>query len=325
MPNATTEATSVPPRVLINNSMKKIICIGECSLNIVLDAAGRPLGSMPGGRIAMAAAIMGRMGLKVIMASEACSDPIGNIVVRTLSEAGVDVGSVDRFTEGRSPLNIFVCPADPSQGLPVLTRYEAYPDEAFDIVWPRIDEGDIVLFGGYYALDKRMRPRLLNLLNHATERKAMLVYLPGFLPQQEPRITRVMPQILENLEMAHMVVTRNKDLELIFGVKTPEATYHDHIDFYCRSLVNVDALNHRISYYSGKEMSSVDIPESVCRTLVWNSGAVAGIVAELFSRETAPEALDNPDAQLREGLLGAAAKTALEASQTLKEPWQSIE
>ena len=33
--------------------------------------------------------------------------------------------------------------------------------------------------------------------------------MPGFLKQQEPRITRVMPEILENLEISDMVVTRN--------------------------------------------------------------------------------------------------------------------
>ena len=55
------------------------------------------------------------------------------------------------------------------------------------------------MFGGYYAIDRRMRRRMLPLLQHAAERKALLVYLPGYLPQQEPRITRVMPSILENM------------------------------------------------------------------------------------------------------------------------------
>ena len=305
--------------------MKKIICIGECSLNLVLDVDGKPLGSIPGGRIANAAAIMGRLGLNVLMASEACADRIGDIVIKTLTDAKVDVTSVDRFTEGRTPLNIFAATGSADGPKTSLIRYEAYPDEAFDIIWPRIDEGDIVVFGGYYALDPRMRPRLQRLLNHASERKALLIYLPGFLPQQEPRITRVMPQILENLEMANVVVTRNKDLELIFGIKTPDACYHDHINFYCRSLVNVDAACHRISYYAGKEMSSVDIPEKVCLTLLWNSGAVAGLVSSIFEKNLTAAQLDTPDASLREALLSSAADSALKAAQNLREDWQAIE
>ncbi|MBP3536686.1 MAG: hypothetical protein J6J93_04015 [Muribaculaceae bacterium] len=303
--------------------MKKIICIGECSLNLVVDASGKPLGSLPGGRIANAASILGRDGLKVLMASEACADSIGDIIVGNLSASGVDVTSVDRFTEGRTPLNVFV--TDPGNPQPKLIRYEAYPEEAFDIIWPRIDEGDIIVFGGYYSIDRRMRPRMQRLLAHAAERKAVMVYLPGFLPQQEPRITRVMPQILENLEMAHVVVTRNRDLELIFGVKLPDACYHDHIDFYCRSLVNIDDTCRRISYYTGKEVSSVDIPERICRTLMWNSGALAGLTAAIFERNLSADVFDAPDAQTREALLGAAAKSAMSAAESLTEAWQFIE
>lgn len=305
--------------------MKKIICIGECSLNVVLDASGKPLGSITGGRIANAAAVMARNSLNVAMASDIGADRIGDILAANLSAAGVDIKSVDRFTEGRTALNIFSLGDSAADTRLALTRYEAYPSEAFDIIWPRIDEGDIVLFGGYYALDARMRPRLLRLLNHANERKAIMVYLPGFMPQQEPRITRVMPQILENLEMAHMVVTRNKDLRLIFGIKPPETCYHDHIDFYCRSLVNIDDTCHHICYYSGKEMSSVEIPAKTCRTLLWNSGAVAGIVSYIFAHGLSASDLDAPGADIREPMLAAAADSAMAEADKLIENWQSIE
>ena len=61
-----------------------------------------------------------------------------------------------------------------------MIRYEGYPEEAFDIIWPRIDPGDIVLYGGYYAIDKRMHQRMSKLLEHAAEREAVMIYLPDF-------------------------------------------------------------------------------------------------------------------------------------------------
>lgn len=305
--------------------MKKIICIGECSLNVILDSEGRPLGTMPGGRIANAAAMLARDKFEVIMASEASADPVGDIVVNFLASAGVDTKSVDRFTEGRTALNVFVAPgSDSANAMPSLTRYESYPDEAFDIIWPRIDPGDIVLYGGFYALDKRMRQRMTKLLEHAAEREAVMVYLPGFLPQQEPRITRVMPQILENLEMAHVVVTRNKDLDLIFGVKLPQTCYHDHIDFYCRSLINIDNTCNAITYYTGKDMTTVGITAAISNTLLWNAGAIAGIVGTIAGRDLKPEVFETPDEQLRQAILGAAATSAANAAKTLTEPWQKI-
>lgn len=305
--------------------MKKIICIGECSLNVILNHDGSPEGTMPGGRIANAAAMLACEKFNVLMASEASADPVGDIVVDYLLTAGVDVKSVDRFTEGRTAMNVFVWPeADSSDAMPLITRYESYPEEAFDIIWPRIDPDDIVLYGGFYALDHRMRDRMSKLLEHAVERDAVMVYLPGFLPQQEPRITRVMPQILENLEMAHVVVTRNKDLNLIFGAKHPDACYSDHIDFYCRSLINIDNECDAITYYSGKEKTSVDISAAPSSTLIWNAGAVAGIVGAIAEREFKPEVFEAPTEDLRKAILSAAAMKADKAARNLTESWQKI-
>lgn len=300
--------------------MKKIICIGECALDIVFRNS-QPVGSMPGGRIVNAAAILARQGLPVVMASELAKGQVGDIIADFLSQAGVDMSSLDRFTEGLSPIIIYTTDEN---GITGATRYENYPDECFDIVWPRIDEGDIVVYGGYYALDARMRPRMSQLLAHASERKAILVYLPGFLPQQEPRITRVMPVILENLEYASMVIARNNDLATIFGTKDGDKCYHDHIDFYCRSLISVDPANQIISYYSGKEVTSVEIPENTCQSMMWNAGAVAGAVDVLYRDEKAADHLEAPDEDFRRAVLGQAAITAEKASKSLTADWQKL-
>lgn len=303
--------------------MKRIICIGECSLNIVIGPDGRTFGSMPGGRVVNAAAILAHEDFEVIMASEASADPVGDIVADYLKNNGVKLDSLDRYTDGRTPLNVFTSP-DAESAPTALTRYCKYPDDGFDIVWPRVDEGDIVLFGGHYAIDARTRVRLQRFLSHCAERKAILIYLPGFMPQQEPRITRVMPAILENLEAANVVVARNVDLKLIFGIDNTESAYHDHIDFYCRSLISVDAANERISYYTGKEMSSVDIPAATCRTMLWNSGAIAGAVASIASQGLTEADLEGPSAEVREKILGAAARSANDAAAQLSQKWQFI-
>lgn len=300
--------------------MKKIICIGECSLNIVFNGAS-PVGAIPGGRIAAAAALMAREGLPVAMASEASSDPVGNMIVKSLTDAGVDIASLDRFTEGRSPIIVFTEGAD---GIPYITRYENYADEAFDIVWPRVDDNCVVVFGGYYVLDRRMRTRMVPFLNHCAERGAVMIYQPGFMSVQESRITRVMPAILENLELAHMVIARNCDLQLIFGIKEDSRCYADHIDFYCRSMISVDTACRQLSYYSGKQLSRIEIPETVCETMTWNAGVLAGVAGYIFENDITPDRLNAPGVEMREAILTAAAKSATTASRTLTEEWQKL-
>ena len=302
--------------------MKNIICIGECSLNIALGTDGRPVGSMPGGRIVNAAAILASAGFGTVMASEAAADPVGDIVARYLEEKGVVTASLDRFTEGRTPLNIFTEPGDGSQAS--ITRYERYPEECFDIIWPRVEDGDIVIFGGHYAIDARMRPRLARFLSHCAERKAVLVYLPGFLPQQEPRITRVMPEILENLELADMVVARCSDLAFIFGSRTPEEAYKDHIDFYCRSLLCVDSAQSRLCYISAAGQSELAAPSETSRTMLWNAGALAGAVKALVAAGICREDLEKPSDELRESVLAESLATAEATANALAHSWQLI-
>lgn len=298
--------------------MKKIICIGECELNVVFEGA-QPVGAMPGGRICAAAALMASDGLPVVMASEASSDPVGDIVVESLTSAGVDVSSLDRFTEGRTPVTLFT---EDSDGTRHVTRYEDYNDESFDIVWPRVDKDCVVVFGGYYALDRRMRPRMLPFLNHCYESGATMVYVPGFMSNRESRITRVMPAILENLELAHIVIARAADLQLIFGLDTDDKAYSNHIDFYCRSMISVDIAHRHVSYFSGKEVSRLDIPEGISATMTWNAGVVAGVAAELFTAGISASSLDTPAAPLREQLLTAAAHSAEKAARGLTLDWQ---
>lgn len=274
---------------------------------------------MPGGRICAAASLMAADGLPVTMASEASCDPVGDMVVASLTGAGVDVSSLDRFTEGRTPVTVFT---EDAQGVRHVTRYEDYGEEAFDIVWPRVDDGCVVVFGGYYALDRRMRPRMVPFLNHCAEMGAIMVYVPGFMSNRESRITRVMPAILENLELAHLVIARAADLSLIFGLDTDDKAYSDHIDFYCRSMISVDIDHRYISYFSGKEVSRLDIPAGISSTMTWNAGVVAGVAGALFSDEISPSALDTPDAAMREKLLTAAASSAEKAAKTLTQDWQ---
>lgn len=295
--------------------MKQIICIGELSLDIVLDEHGNTLGDMPGGRIANAAMILGRGGANVLMASEAATDIPGDIVVGRLESAGVDLRSVDRPTEQRTPIHIMQAPR--------LTRYEDYPEQAFDIIWPRIEEGDIIVFGGYYALDKRMRGRMSKLLANAAERKAVMVYLPGYLPELEPRITRVMPEILENLEMADIVVSRTADLAQIFGDSDAADSYRDHVSFYCRSLVNIDPSG-RLEYFGGNESSAVAIDPGACSSLLWQAGALAGLLRAVADGNYSSGDFEAPSETVRAAILDSAVASAVASHASATASWQLI-
>lgn len=253
--------------------MKKIVIIGECGLDIIYDGQ-QPCGSMPAGRLVNAAIMLARAGLPVAMVGDTGADALGGFVVDALSSAGVDVASIDRYTDGKTPIYFYTGDSVAAYRIPS-------EEGGFDIVWPRVDSGDIVVIGGFYAIDPAIHHKILAFVANAKEMKASVVYLPGYLPQLAPRLTRVMPSILENIEMASLVVTRPADLEVIYGDSGASTGFADHIGYYCPMMINVDARGGLLNGFAvGAEATSRCAGAS--ESLLWGSAAVAAVIAAFY-------------------------------------------
>ncbi len=88
------------------------------------------------------------------------------------------ITSVDRFTEGRTPLNVFSCAAATARLLHHPLRVLSRRMLRHSVAAHR--RGRRGALRRLYAIDPRMRARPQPLLAHAVERKAVLIYLPGF-------------------------------------------------------------------------------------------------------------------------------------------------
>lgn len=268
--------------------MRKIIAIGESVLDTVFEG-GRPVKSFVGGRIACAAASLGSLGLPCQMVSECTTDPVGDIIMDYLTRHGVDTKSVDRYPDGATPFSVIF----PTQSGKQIINYGSYAKTRFDVVWPRIDEDDFVLFGSLYAIDLPQRERLHELLKYAVERKAILVYLPGFQHGIGYRLTKVMPHLLENLEISDIVVAHEQDIHDIFPGEAGDEAYRNHIEFYCKNYVHLSR-SLGISMFS----KGLNIPAEHHATdnlLGWQAGLTAGIIAQLMKREILRDALPTLD------------------------------
>ncbi len=285
--------------------MPKIVILGECAYDIHF-ANGAPGMSHPGGRMLNAAAILGRQGRQVTYVGECARDRVGDLITSFLASAGVNTSSIDRYTEGVTPLNLFF-EADESHEAPSVVHYRKFPEEKFDVVWPRIDSGDVVVFGSAMALAPRVRPQLCELLGYARTRGAVIVYQPGFLPGQTPRITHMMPYILENLETAHLVIGRATDMATMFGSRDAAQVYADKISFYCPAYLHLDTAADRAGTVTlvtpGQTLTRDVTPEA--STLQWHSAALAALIAALCDQNVTPDILSNPPALLAETLISA--------------------
>ena len=216
--------------------MSKVIAVGQSCLDI-LHEEGQPVQSFLGGRIANMSVALSKAGVEVDFVSECATDGVGDMIVGWLEEGGVNTKSVDRFTEGQSQVSMIF---RDKQGNERFSEYVKYPDSRFDVLWPKIEENDIVVFGSFFAVEQSVRQPLTELLDYAHERKAIIVYLPGFKPELCSRITRVMPAIAENLEIADIVIARESDMAKIFGKTDAKVCYDEHIQFYTNTFLFTD-------------------------------------------------------------------------------------
>ncbi len=267
--------------------MNKVIYIGELALNVVLGRDGSASAHV-GDRLVAAAALDGLMGVETLFVGEASADAVGDHIVAHLEESKVDTTAVDRFSEGVSPVKISSTVTD---GKSVI--HSANPSEAVNPVWPRFSEGDVVLFGSYMVLDKRNHDSIIDLLKHARAMKAKVVSLPYFDATRVPRITRVMPEVWDSLEVADLVVVTIDDLATLFPGEDPAKAYKSHILFYCRKCLVLDRDNLKMRFFDGDESWTKECHPTTLDKEHWTAGAVAGVARALAEGMTDPDDIMN--------------------------------
>ena len=159
--------------------------------------------------------------------------------------------------------------------------HASYPSEPVNPVWPRVNEGDVVVYGSFMVLDKRNHARVMDLVNHARARKAETVYMPYFDLRQVPRTTRIMPEVWECLEGASMVIATTGDMQALFPGEDAGAAFKDHILFYCRRCLVMDFATLTMRFYDGDESWTLKCHPTENSEAQWTAGAVAGAVRAL--------------------------------------------
>ena len=293
--------------------MRKIIAIGECVLD-TLFSGSQPARAFVGGRIVNAAASLASAGLPVTVVSECACDGIGDIIINFLKSKQVDIKSVDRYTDGATALSA-IFPADDPDAAPSIVNYGSYPADRFDVVWPRIDQDDIVIFGSLYSVEEPQRQRLFELVTHAVERKAIIIYLPGFQHGISVRITHVMPAILENLEISNIVITHDQDIHQIFPGESGHEAYHNHVEFYCHNMLHVGRDFSTALFHKGAVLSSDAPAQRPLNPLGWQAGLTAGVIFTILREGLTRDDMEAMTSRQWQLILDEALRWAAECSQ----------
>lgn len=235
--------------------MRKIIGIGETILDIIFKD-DQPQRAVPGGSVFNGLVSLGRLGIPVSFISEAGNDKVGDIILNFMKDNHISTQYVDRFPNGKSPVSLAFL--DPENNANYIF-YKDYPAQRLEVAFPPIQEDDIFIFGSYYALNPALRERMIEFLEYARSRKAIIYYDPNFRKAHAHEVIRLMPTLLENFEYADIIRGSDEDFQYIFGHTDTEKIYTQNIRFYCQNFITTHGAG-GVNLHTGNETYHFDVP-----------------------------------------------------------------
>jgi len=209
--------------------MRKVIGIGETILDIIFQN-GHPTAAVPGGSVFNGIVSLGRMGVNVNFISETGNDRVGKTILQFMQENHIPTEHVNVFPDGKSPVSLAFL--DDKSNAEYLF-YKDYPKQRLDVIFPQLSEDDIVIFGSFYALNPVLREKIVELLEQAREKHAIVYYDPNFRATHKDQAMKLSPTIIENLEFADIVRGSSEDFLYMYGMQEVDKIYTDKIKFYC--------------------------------------------------------------------------------------------
>lgn len=265
--------------------MRKVIGIGETILDIIFEN-NKPSAAVPGGSVFNGIVSLARCGVKVCFISETGNDHVGDIILNFMRENGIDTSCVNVFPDGKSPVSLaFLNEKSDAEYI----FYKDYPKQRLDVELPKINQGDIVVLGSYYALNPNLRDKVVELLEQAKNNHAIVYYDPNFRSNHKDQAVRLTSTIIENYEYASVVRGSSDDFRNLYQLQDPEKIYKDKIKFYCPNFIYTDGaeavvlqtrtINKRYPIPALQAVSTIGAGDT------FNAGVIFGLLKENVTLE----------------------------------------
>jgi fructokinase len=166
--------------------------------------------------------------------SEAGNDRVGQQVISYLEQNGVDASKVCVFPESKSPISLAFLD---EQNNADYIFYKDHPHDQLDITYPDVNEDDVVLYGSFFAINPVVRPQVKGFLEYAKEHGAILYYDVNYRSSHAGDLVKVMPNLLENFELADIVRGSNEDFEVMYRKKDADSVYNSELKYYTKNFI----------------------------------------------------------------------------------------
>ena len=265
--------------------MSKVIGIGETVFDILFKN-NQPVKAVPGGSVYNSIISLGRVGADATFISEVGDDKIGEIILSHLRDSGVDSTSVCSFSGGKSPLALaFLNERNDAEYL----FYKDYPNNRLEVDFPKIEKGDIVLYGSYFVLNPVLRAKTKAFLEYAKESGAILYYDINFRKNHVAERIKLGEALIENLEFADIVRGSADDFRYLYEMTDAEKIYKEKIKFYCPYFIftsgDGDVKLFTKEFAEVFPVKQVEVVSTVGAGDNFNAGVVYGLLSAAVERD----------------------------------------
>ncbi len=217
--------------------MKKIIGLGETVYDIIF-RDNQPIKAVPGGSAFNAVISVGRTGLPCMMLTEVGDDHVGDIVTDFLKRNNVTTDFVYRHEGTQSHISLaFLNERNDAD----YQFYKMHNAINMPEMFPEVNEGDIILFGSYFAINPKVRSVVHNFLSMAHKKGAIIYYDLNFRASHKDDIPNVMPSIIENMQLSTVVRGSSEDFSILYGCNDAEEVYEKYIKPHCTTFIYTNA------------------------------------------------------------------------------------
>lgn len=268
--------------------MRKIIGIGETILDILFKG-NQPIKAIPGGSTFNAMVSLGRLNLPATFISEIGDDKVGGVIKSFMTENNLSTEFLDVNYDSKTAVALaFLDENNDAQ----YEFYKDYPNQKIDSFFPKVEADDIVLFGSYYAVSPKLRPKMLDFLQMARDKNALIYYDVNFRQSHADEAVRLAPSLIENFEFADIIRGSLDDFRHLYKTEDIEKIYKDKIRFYSPYFICTAAdkgIEVRGNNFSKKYESRKIAPVStVGAGDNFNAGVLFGLLNSRIRRQDLP-------------------------------------
>jgi fructokinase len=194
-----------------------------------MDAVARPGGSMLN-----AAVSLGRCGIPVEFVSSFGTDRAGNLIGEFLTGNHVSIGYSGRHETGKTTIALAFLDSNKDASY---SFYKQNPKERPVTELPVPAEGDLVLFGSYYAVSAETRDIIVHFLKSARDNGAILIYDLNFRKPHMAELEELLPRMIHNIASADIVRASDEDCSLVFSAGSQAEAFAKIREYGCSTLI----------------------------------------------------------------------------------------